>query len=341
MKEVIKAYRPSFTNLINLADMLTEANVPGLMNTLEAIRNTLNAQMDHLSTRTESSRSMAWNVGFRLTKIENTQTVIQIDLALLETDIAHIKNCWGRENPAHIISNSPFSPSLDKSTKKAYCGRKGNSLSTWGEVDMAQPEEPKEAKFPKQEPQVIQTVIPITTPITTEVITPITTIIPTEVTPVSEASGSLPITLKAGKEKALLNSLTLFLQKAELSKPEIMKVVVEMVNEAEVQISRRKEFLKHQESHLHVLSKAHNEKLKKKAELKNKSYDNYVWTITSRKKPEKINEIYIHLRTRPITITVYRNNDPRNFKVLKNFKFSDFSLIEWDELNAINPKKSK
>ncbi|GJU41877.1 hypothetical protein Tco_1194834 [Tanacetum coccineum] len=120
-----------------------------------------------------------------------------------------------------------------------------------------------------------------------------------------------------------------------------MKVVAEMVNEAEVQISRRKEFLKHQESHLQVLSKAHNEKLKKKAELKNKSYDNYVWTITSRKKPEKINEIYIHLRTRPITITIYRNNNPRNFKVLKNFKFGDFSLSEWDERNAINPKKSK
>ncbi|GJS83016.1 hypothetical protein Tco_0749557 [Tanacetum coccineum] len=195
-----------------------------------------------------------------------------------------LKGCNGTKIGQFLVTwvKGKGASGLDKSTKKAYYGMKGNSLSTWGEVDMvteeAQPEEPKEAKAIKE---------------------------------------------------------------AELSKPKIMKVVAEMVNEAEVQISRRKEFLKHQESHLQVLSKAHNEKLKKKAELKNKSYDNYVWTITSRKKPEKINEIYIHLRTRPITITIYRNNNPRNFKVLKNFKFGDFSLSEWDERNAINPKKSK
>ncbi|GJS58170.1 hypothetical protein Tco_0652954 [Tanacetum coccineum] len=39
-------------------------------------------------------------------------------------------------------------------------------------------------------------------------------------------------------------------------------------NEAEVKISWRNEFFKHQESHLQVLSRAHNAKLKKKDEIR-------------------------------------------------------------------------
>ncbi|GJR87787.1 hypothetical protein Tco_0211798 [Tanacetum coccineum] len=101
-----------------------------------------------------------------------------------------------------------------------------------------------------------------------------------------------------------------------------------------------KEFLKHQDAHLQVLIRAHNEKLKKKVELRNKRFDSYVWTVTNRYKPERITDIYIHPRIRPVTVTVYRNNDPRNFKVHKEFKFSDFGLSEWDELIAILPKKS-
>ncbi|GJV13839.1 hypothetical protein Tco_1355380 [Tanacetum coccineum] len=53
------------------------------------------------------------------------------------------------------------------------------------------------------------------------------------------------------------------------------------------------------------------------------------------KKPERITNIYIDPRTRPVTVRVYRNNDQRNFQVHKEFKFSDFGLSEWGELNAI------
>ncbi|GJW93035.1 hypothetical protein Tco_0172707 [Tanacetum coccineum] len=95
------------------------------------------------------------------------------------------------------------------------------------------------------------------------------------------------------------------IKEAELSNPKIIKVAVKLVNEAKFQIARSKEFLKHQLAHLQVLSRAHSEKLKKKAELRKK-----------------------------------RNNDPRNFKVHKEFKFSDFGISEWDRLGAILPNKS-
>ncbi|GJU09925.1 hypothetical protein Tco_1132321 [Tanacetum coccineum] len=39
-------------------------------------------------------------------------------------------------------------------------------------------------------------------------------------------------------------------------------------------------------------------------------------------------------------MTVYRNNNLRNFEVLKEFKFSDFGLSEWDKLSAILLKNS-
>ncbi|GKA02744.1 hypothetical protein Tco_0675525 [Tanacetum coccineum] len=115
-------------------------------------------------------------------------------------------------------------------------------------------------------------------------------------------------------------------KEAELSKPGIMKVVFEVVSEAEVQISGSKEFLKHQDVHLQVLSRAYNKKLKKKAKLRKKRYENYNWTTTCRKKPERIINIFIHPSIRPVIVTVHRNNDPRNFEVLKEFKSSDFGI---------------
>ncbi|GJR19567.1 hypothetical protein Tco_0968094 [Tanacetum coccineum] len=44
IKGVIKTYQHSSSNLLSLAEMLREANVIGLMHTLEAIQNTVNAQ---------------------------------------------------------------------------------------------------------------------------------------------------------------------------------------------------------------------------------------------------------------------------------------------------------
>ncbi|GJX40770.1 hypothetical protein Tco_0255760 [Tanacetum coccineum] len=130
----------------------------------------------------------------------------------------------------------------------------------------------------------------------------------------------------------------------ELSKPELIKVVKEVVSEARVDpkvlriIKGGKEFLKQHDAEYKVLQKEHLEKLKNLRDLKKKIFDQYVWTTQNRLKPEKITDILIYPNTRPVTITVYRNNDRRNFDVHKNFKFGDFGLSEWDELSVIIPK---
>ncbi|GJS50329.1 putative ribonuclease H-like domain-containing protein [Tanacetum coccineum] len=95
------------------------------------------------------------------------------------------------------------------------------------------------------------------------------------------------------------------MKEAQQSEPVIKKIAAEIVSEANVKIKGTKDFIKHQDAHIKVLIRAHTEKLKQKAELRNK-----------------------------------RNNDPRNFDVHKNFKFGDFSISEWDELSVNIPKKN-
>ncbi|GJS03245.1 hypothetical protein Tco_0319753 [Tanacetum coccineum] len=110
----------------------------------------------------------------------------------------------------------------------------------------------------------------------------------------------------------------------ELNKPALIKVVKEVASEVGVDPNA-----------LHS-KKA---KVKKSNELKKKRYNQYVWTTTNRLKPEKITDIHIHPNTKPVAITVNRNNDQRNFKVHNPFRFGDFGIIEWDELSVIIPKK--
>ncbi|GJY49796.1 hypothetical protein Tco_0439752 [Tanacetum coccineum] len=47
----------------------------------------------------------------------------------------------------------------------------------------------------------------------------------------------------------------------------------------------------------------------------------------------------IHPNTKPFAITVYKNNDQRNFEVYNPFKFGDFGIAEWDEPSVIILKK--
>ncbi|GJR03614.1 hypothetical protein Tco_0526598 [Tanacetum coccineum] len=63
------------------------------------------------------------------------------------------------------------------------------------------------------------------------------------------------------------------------------------------------------------------------------------WTISSRLKPEPITDVKIHPNSKPAALTVYRNNDKRNFDVHNPFKFTYFGLTELDELGPIIKKK--
>ncbi|GJW79795.1 hypothetical protein Tco_0143770 [Tanacetum coccineum] len=98
-------------------------------------------------------------------------------------------------------------------------------------------------------------------------------------------------------------------------------------------------FKKDQDVEHEVLKKKHAKKVRKSLELKKHKYDNYMWTISSKLKPEKITDIKIHPKTKPVIITVYRGIDGRNFDVHNPFAFGEFGIFELDELREIIPRR--
>ncbi|GKB97716.1 hypothetical protein Tco_0983853 [Tanacetum coccineum] len=73
-----------------------------------------------------------------------------------------------------------------------------------------------------------------------------------------------------------------------------------------------------------VLKRQHNEKVRKSLELRKHKYNSFMWTVSSRLKPEPITDIKIHPKTKPVVITVYRGTDGRNFEVHEPFFFGAF-----------------
>ncbi|GKA51729.1 hypothetical protein Tco_0744925 [Tanacetum coccineum] len=81
---------------------------------------------------------------------------------------------------------------------------------------------------------------------------------------------------------------------------------------------------KHEDTEHEVLKRKHTKKVRKSLELRKHKYDNYMWTINSRLKLEKITDIKIHPKTQPVVIIVYRGTDGRTFDVHNTFAFGDF-----------------
>ncbi|GJV44636.1 retrovirus-related pol polyprotein from transposon TNT 1-94 [Tanacetum coccineum] len=130
-----------------------------------------------------------------------------------------------------------------------------------------------------------------------------------------------------------------------INKPEVIKVVREKAKKLGIHPKEAitakagEKFKKAQDAKHEVLKKKPTEKVRKSLELKKHKYDNYMWTISSRLKLEKITEIKMHPKTKPVVITVYRGTDGRNFDVHNPFAFGEFGISELDELREIIHRK--
>nr|GEU36768.1 copia protein [Tanacetum cinerariifolium] len=87
-----------------------------------------------------------------------------------------------------------------------------------------------------------------------------------------------------------------------------------------------------EEARLNAISKT---EVRKSLELRKHKYDSYMWTVSSRLKPEPITDIKIHPKTKPVVITIYRGTDGRNFDVHKHFLFEAFGISKLDEMREI------
>ncbi|GJR28457.1 hypothetical protein Tco_1104689 [Tanacetum coccineum] len=90
-------------------------------------------------------------------------------------------------------------------------------------------------------------------------------------------------------------------------------------------------FKKAQDAEHQVLKREHFQKVKRLTELNKKRAKQYMWTMTNRIKPEPISNVNIHPNTKPVVLSVYRNNDKRKFDVHQPFKFIDFGITKLDE----------
>nr|GEW08685.1 retrovirus-related Pol polyprotein from transposon TNT 1-94 [Tanacetum cinerariifolium] len=131
-----------------------------------------------------------------------------------------------------------------------------------------------------------------------------------------------------------------------ISKPEVIKVVQE--ESKKIRLDPKKiasakageKFKKAQDAKHQVLNIEYSQKLKRLIELNKKRAEQYMWTMTNRIKPKPITDVKIHPNTKPVVLSVYGDNDKRNFDVHNPFKFTDFEITEFDELGPIIQKKN-
>nr|GEU43458.1 hypothetical protein [Tanacetum cinerariifolium] len=130
-----------------------------------------------------------------------------------------------------------------------------------------------------------------------------------------------------------------------ISKTEVIKVVHEEAKKLGIHLKEAittkagELFKKARNAEHKVLKRQHTEKVRKSLELRKHKYDTYMWTVSSRLKPEPIMYIKIHQKTKPVVITLYRGTDGRNFNVYKPFLFRAFGISKLDKLREIIPKK--
>ncbi|GJZ87965.1 hypothetical protein Tco_0659747 [Tanacetum coccineum] len=86
------------------------------------------------------------------------------------------------------------------------------------------------------------------------------------------------------------------------------------------------QFKKAQDAEHEVLKREHSKKVKRLTKLNKRRAEEYMWTITNKIKPEPITNIKIHPNTKPVVVSVFWNNDKKNFDVHNPFKFTDFGI---------------
>ncbi|GJW27695.1 hypothetical protein Tco_0044570 [Tanacetum coccineum] len=92
VKSLIDTKLNNSKNLSEVTKLLRRGNIPNDITSFEAIQGAVNQQHAHHTTFDRPIRSLTWNLGPRLTKIEETQTNIQTDLAIIKTSTSEIES---------------------------------------------------------------------------------------------------------------------------------------------------------------------------------------------------------------------------------------------------------
>ncbi|GJS58954.1 hypothetical protein Tco_0653738 [Tanacetum coccineum] len=303
-------------------------------------------QDEKLAAWAKSSTNMAWNLRFRISGLEQAQKHIQSNMSSLKEDTLSIKTMMTEMYEVfkgqslgsvtltlaltHILANVEGENATNTSTEDP-------PSHTEGETDANKQEKPNESKHSidaniefigkciatdeqVEDQRKLVKASSIIRP-DPDALNPYT--INRELCYLTTKQLEVHIDkeerIKKAKEEAML---------FKISKNDMIKVVQEEakklgIHPKKVITTKAGEiFMKAQDAKHEVIKRQHTEKVRKSLELRKHQYDNYMWTIISRLKPEPITDIKIHLKTKPVVITVYRGTGGRNFDVHKPFAFA-------------------
>ncbi|GKA06350.1 hypothetical protein Tco_0685574, partial [Tanacetum coccineum] len=278
------------------------------------------------------------NVGHRMTVVESSQTEIRNEVSSLRQDTSDIKYMMTEFYQAFkVVTKEP--PSHTK-----------------GETEDLEKQDMDEDKIKKEKvSEEPKHVVPISSvkPTETPKVQPITTIIstsqPRPYVPQREGKGiaidehleSPPKLVKASyavhpnPDAPILVPYMINGKLLYLTEEQILAYM-----DKEDQIKKAEEEAKRLAmTKTEVHKRQHTEKVKRLTEFNKKRAKQYMWTMSNRLKPEPIIDVKIYPNSKPAVLTVYRNNDKKNFDVHNPFKFADFGITELDELGLIIQKK--
>ncbi|GJS61031.1 hypothetical protein Tco_0655815 [Tanacetum coccineum] len=361
-KKVLEATEAYTTNSNKITELLSLAKTfdfSGIKSLVETMKVSLDAQNDHLETWDKSSTSMALNVGPRLTKIEHTQALMQADLSSLKSYTLEIKLMMTKiyqafkaeEEPTRVVPISTVRPITRPNLKVALIESSSRPLLTGPIFEIPVPQQTalvtqREGKGIATDEQLESTkkLVPASKVVREYPDEPIK--VPYMINGKMHYLTNDEINAHLEKEdkiKKAVEEAKMF----EMTKTEVIKVVQEEAEKIGLDpktiVSEKKgeKFKKAQDTKHQFLKREHSQRVKRLMELNKKRAEQYMLTIFNRLKQEPITNVRIHPNSKPAILTVFKNNVKRNFQVHNPFKFSNFRVIELDELGPIIQKKKK
>ncbi|GKA20038.1 hypothetical protein Tco_0699953 [Tanacetum coccineum] len=328
--EVHEAYTGISNNITELLSLAKTFDFSCLKSLVETMKADLDAKIDHLATWAKYSTPMAWNVGSRLIKIEHTQALMKADLSSLKSDTLEIKSMMREIYQAFKGQSSTPSSSMPQTTLAITEGpaNVGGNVSQ-ANTDTKEPpshtkggitSQPESSQVPQREGKGITTDEQLES--TTKKLVPALKVVRDN----PDEPIRVPYMIN-GKMHYLTNDEI----NAHIEKEDKIKKAAEEANIAKAGEKFKKAYdAKHQ-----VLKIEHSQKIKRLMELNKKIDEQYMWTISNRLKPEPITYVRIHPNSKPAVLTVFKNNDKRNFQAHGPFKFFDFKVTEYEILKKI------
>nr|GEY12153.1 retrovirus-related Pol polyprotein from transposon TNT 1-94 [Tanacetum cinerariifolium] len=169
--EDIEAYTKNSTYLTELLTLIKNFDFQGLKSLVESLQATALSQDKHLVEWAKSSTSIAWNLGPRMTSIENSQAEIKNEVSFLKKDTSYIKS----------IMTEIYQAFKDQSSTPSSITEEPPSHTKEETEDMETQDSEKDKVKKEQVSEELKHVVPISSvkPTKTPKVQPITTIIST------------------------------------------------------------------------------------------------------------------------------------------------------------------